>query len=104
LFLAFMVAPTPQWGTFLAVLTLGSLALAVTSTIVGAVIAQTRSRGALFAAVSMPLVLLVLAAAVSGTRAQWAGGSAADCVCSRRMSWRAGRERPALRPSLGGLR
>jgi heme exporter protein B len=78
LFLAFMGAPAPRWGPFLAVLLLGSLALAVTSTIVGAVIAQTRGRGALFAAVSLPLVLLVLAAAVSGTRAQWAGGSAAS--------------------------
>jgi heme exporter protein B len=77
LFLVFMGAPAPRWGPFLAVLALGSLALAITSTLVGAVIAQTRGRGALFAGVSLPLVLLVLAAAVSGTRAQWAGGSAA---------------------------
>jgi heme exporter protein B len=40
---------------------------------VGAVIAQTRGRGALFAAVSLPILLPVLAAAVSGTRAQWVG-------------------------------
>ena len=36
-------------------------------------IAQTRSRGALFAGVSLPLLLPVLASGVAGTRAQWDG-------------------------------
>ena len=34
-------------------------------------IAQTRGRGALFAGVSLPVLLPVLAAAVGGTRGQW---------------------------------
>jgi len=71
LFLILMGAPSPRWGTFLAVLALGSLGLAASSTLMGALIAQTRGRGALFAGVSFPLLLPVIAAAVSGTRAHW---------------------------------
>lgn len=71
LFLILMGAPPPRWGTFLAILGLGSGVLAVAATLVGALISQTRGRGALFAGVSFPLLLPVLAAAVNGTRAQW---------------------------------
>ena len=73
LFLVLMGAPPVHWGEFLALMTLGSVALATSSTLVGAVISQTRGRGALFAGVSFPLLLPVLAAAVSGTKSQWAG-------------------------------
>src|SRR5881628_50270 len=75
LFLVLMGGPPPRWGTFVAILTLGSLALATATTLVGAVIAQTRGRAALFAGVSLPLLLPLLAAAVSATRAQWTGAS-----------------------------
>jgi heme exporter protein B len=75
LFLVLMGAPPPRWGAFLALLAAGSLALGASATLVGALIAQTRGRGALFAGVSLPLLLPVLAAAVSGTRTQWAGGA-----------------------------
>lgn len=71
LFLVFMGAPPARWGTFLALLAAGSAALALSSTLIGALIAQTRGRGALFAGVSFPLLLPVLAAAVRGTRVQW---------------------------------
>lgn len=71
LFFVLMGAPPARWGTLLALLGLGSLALAISSTLIGALISQTRGRGALFAGVSFPLLLPVLAAAVSGTRAQW---------------------------------
>jgi heme exporter protein B len=74
LFLLLMGGPPPRWGAFFALLGLGSVALAACSTLVGAVIAQTRGRGALFAGVSFPLLLPMLAAAVSGTKAQWEGG------------------------------
>jgi len=73
LFLAFMGAPPPRCGAWLAILALANVALAAASTLVAAVIAQTRGRGALFAGVSFPVLLPVLAAAVSGTRAQWSG-------------------------------
>ncbi len=75
LFLVLMGAPGPRWAAFLAVLALGSVALAAAATVVGAIISQTRGRGALFAGASFPLLLPVLAAAVSGTRAQWSGGA-----------------------------
>lgn len=75
LFLTLMGAPPPRWGAFTSILLLGTVGLAAAGTLIGALIAQTRSRGALFAAVSLPLLLPVLAAAVSGTRAQWIGGA-----------------------------
>ena len=75
LFLLLMGGPPPAWGRFVAVLALGSLALAAACTLVGAIIAQTRGRGALFAGTTLPLLLPVLAAAVKGTRAQWQGGA-----------------------------
>lgn len=75
LFFMLMGAPSPRWGAFFGLLALGSVALAASSTLVGALIAQTRGRGALFAGAALPLLLPVLAAAVSGTRSQWAGGS-----------------------------
>ena len=75
LFLVLTGAPPVHWAPFLGVLALGTAALALSSTVVGAIVAQTRGRGALFAGISLPLLLPVLAAAVSGTRAQWAGQS-----------------------------
>jgi heme exporter protein B len=74
LFLVLMGGPPPHWPVFLGILALGNVALATAATLVGAVIAQTRGRGALFAGVSFPLLLPLLAAAVSATRAQWTGG------------------------------
>jgi heme exporter protein B len=75
LFLLLMGGPPPTWGRFSTVLILGSVALAAACTLVSAIIAQTRGRGALFAGASLPLLLPVLAAAVKGTRAQWQGGT-----------------------------
>ena len=80
LFLVLMGGPPPRWGAFLAILALGSVALAAAATLVGALIAQTRSRGALFAGLSLPLLLPVLAGAVSGTRAQWEGAEVAGAA------------------------
>jgi heme exporter protein B len=74
LFLVLTGAPAPRWGPFLALLALGTVALGCATTLIGALIAQTRGRGALFAGVALPLLLPVLAAAVSGMRSQWAGG------------------------------
>ncbi len=72
LFMILTGAPPVRWDLFLALLALGTVSLAASSTLVGAVIAQTRGRGALFAGVSLPLLLPVLAAAVGGTRDMWA--------------------------------
>ena len=73
MFLVLMGAPPPQWGVFLLILGLGSVGLATAATLVGAVIAQSRGRGALFSGLSFPLLLPLLAATVSATRAQWTG-------------------------------
>ena len=73
LFLVLMGAPAPRWSAFLALLALGSVALGAGATLIAAIIAQTRGRAALFAGVSFPILLPVIAAAVSGTRAQWSG-------------------------------
>ena len=75
MFMVLTGAPSLKLGQFLTILGLGTLSLALSSTLVGAVIAQTRSRGALFAGISLPLLLPVLAAGVAGTRAQWEGSS-----------------------------
>jgi heme exporter protein B len=72
-YLLLMGGPAPAWGPFLALLGLGSLALSAATTLIGALIAQTRGRGALFAGVSIPVLLPIFAAAVSGTRGQWEG-------------------------------
>jgi heme exporter protein B len=77
LFLVLTEAPPVHWVPFLTIMGLGTVSLAASSTLVGAVIAQTRSRGALFAGVSLPLLLPVLAAGVAGTRSQWEGSSIA---------------------------
>lgn len=76
MFLILMGGPPPRWGAFLTLIGLGSLALASATTLVGALIAQTRGRAALLAGASLPLLLPMLAAAVSGTRAQWEGNPA----------------------------
>ena len=107
LFLVLMGGPAAALGRpSSALLALGSLALAACATLIGAVIAQTRGRGALFAGVSFPLLLPVLAAAVSGTRAQWQGGGVG--VELRLLAAYAaavlGASLLALRPPLGGLR
>lgn len=73
LFMLLMGAPPPSWGAFVLLLAAGSLALAAATTLIGALVAQTRGRGALFAGVSIPVLLPIFAAAISGTRAQWEG-------------------------------
>lgn len=80
LFLVLMGGPPPRWPELLAVLGLGSLALASATTLLGALVAQARGRGALFAALALPLLMIVLAAGVSGVRAQWEGGAVAPAL------------------------
>jgi heme exporter protein B len=72
--------PPPRWPALLGVLALGTLALASATTLLGALTAQARGRGALFAALALPLLMVVLAAGVSGVRAQWEGGAVAPAL------------------------
>jgi heme exporter protein B len=62
-------------GDFIVILVLGGYALAVTTTIVAAIIARALTRGALFSVLSLPLLLPLLIFLVQGT-AGVAGGEA----------------------------
>ena len=57
----------------MAVLAAGGFALAVTTTIVAAIIARAMTRGALFAVLSLPLLLPLLIFAIQGTAAVASG-------------------------------
>jgi ABC-type transport system involved in cytochrome c biogenesis permease component len=67
IFMVLLGAKTVQPGVLLLVLTLGDLGLAVTCTFLGAIASQARARGALFAALAVPLLLPLLAAASGAT-------------------------------------
>ena len=73
LFMILMAPPPPHWGAFLGLLGLGTVALAASATLLGAIVSQSRGRGALFAGISLPLLMPFLGSAVGGTREMWAG-------------------------------
>ena len=64
-------------GLFILVLLCGGFALAVTTTIVAAMIARAAASGTLFAVLSLPLLLPLLISAIQGTTAAAAGDLAA---------------------------
>jgi heme exporter protein B len=68
LFIVLMGLPLALgFGWLVAVLAAGGFALAVTTTIVAAIIARAMTRGALFAVLSLPLLLPLLIFAIQGT-------------------------------------
>jgi subtilisin family serine protease len=77
-----MGAPPPRWLPFLALLALGSIGLATAATVVGAIISQTRGRGALFAALGVD----VRAAKIDRGFARFTGTSFAAPVVSARLA------------------
>lgn len=83
LFVTFMNCRVDSWGTFTAVLALGSLALSAGSTMTAAMVSRAAVKGALFAVVSFPLLIPVLAVAIHGTGA--AMGSTASAASDIRM-------------------
>jgi len=62
---------TQPWLLILALL-LGDIGLAITSTLLGALASSARSRGALFAAIAIPVLLPLLVCATSATSACFA--------------------------------
>lgn len=68
LFLLITGLPVPRVGQFVGVVVFGSVALASAATIVGAIVAKARARGALFGALGFPVVLPLLMMAVVATR------------------------------------
>jgi heme exporter protein B len=66
-----------DWGGFLAILILGSIGLAGATTLIAAIIAQAKGKGALLAGLSYPILIPLLAAATSGTRHLFRGDGGA---------------------------
>ncbi|MBZ0114310.1 MAG: heme exporter protein CcmB [Thermoanaerobaculia bacterium] len=74
LFLAMMDLPVGAPAALVLILLLGALGLAVASVLVAAMVAQARSRGALFPVLAFPLLLPLLMMAVELTRGAVVGG------------------------------
>lgn len=77
LFVTFMNCPVDNWSTFIVVLVLGSLALSAGSTMTAAMVSRAAVKGALFAVVSFPLLIPVLAVAIHGTSAAMGANTSA---------------------------
>jgi heme exporter protein B len=69
LFVGMMSLQVKGWPLFVAVLVIGSIGLAVASTIVAAIVSRANAKGALFAVLSFPLLLPVLIVGIRGTEA-----------------------------------
>ncbi len=78
LFQVLLPVKEANWGLLLGGLALGSLALAASSTLVAAIVAQAGVKGALFTVLSFPILIPVLVAGVGTTRKAMEGGSFAD--------------------------
>ena len=69
LFVGMMNVQVEGWPLFLVILAVGSAGLAVSSTIVAAIVSRANVKGALFAVLSLPLLLPVLIGGIRGTQA-----------------------------------
>jgi heme exporter protein B len=78
LFLVLMEPKVARPGVFLATLTLADLGFAAASTLLAAIVGQARSRGALFAGISLPILIPLLLAAIGGTKVAFGAGSEAS--------------------------
>lgn len=68
LFVGMMNVHVSGWPLFLAILLMGSAGLAVSSTMVAAIVSRANARGALFAVLAFPLILPLLITAIRGTQ------------------------------------
>ncbi len=69
LFIMFVGLRVFDWSLFTAALFLGTFGMAGAATIVGAIVSQANVKGALFTALSFPLLLPILLGAIGATRA-----------------------------------
>lgn len=69
LFVGMMSLEVRCWPLMVAILTIGSMGLAVSSTMVAAIVSRANAKGALFAVLSFPLLLPVLVSGINGTKA-----------------------------------
>jgi len=79
LFLVFMNLSVLNFNILFAVLILGSLGLASVSTVVAAIISKAGSRGALYAVLSFPISITILASAIHGTKLAFQNSSFGNC-------------------------
>jgi len=83
LFIILMGCGISKPGLFIALLLLGSLALSAGATMAAAMVSRASSKGALFAAISFPLLVPALGLAISGTNIAMGGDAvltAANCL------------------------
>ncbi len=80
LLLVFMGRSVGNWGSFVALLLLGGLALSAGATAAAAMVAKAATKGAVFAVICFPLLIPALAAAIHGTTAAMGHGSAAGDI------------------------
>ncbi len=85
LFVAFMGMAVANVGLFFAVLLVGSLGLVGASTIIAAIIAKARAKGALFTVLSFPVLLPLLVTSIRGTRLALEGSALADGMPELRL-------------------
>jgi len=78
LFVMLMGCKVKDWGSLIGLLLLGGLGLSVGATMAAAMVARASVKGALFAVISFPLLVPVLASAVHGSSMAIAGWSAAS--------------------------
>lgn len=75
LFMGMMSLQVRGWLLFVSILGIGSVGLAVASTIVAAIVARASSKGALFAVLAFPLLLPILIVGIRGTETALESGS-----------------------------
>ncbi|MFN7941696.1 MAG: heme exporter protein CcmB [Thermoanaerobaculia bacterium] len=80
LLLAVLQADVDRPATLVAVLAAGGFGLAAASTLVAALVAQARGKGALFAVLAFPILVPLVLLAVEGTRAALGGPPAPEAT------------------------
>jgi heme exporter protein B len=76
IFIVLLNAQVKNAGLLLGSLVLSDIGLAVASTLLGAIAGQARARGALFAAIAVPVLLPLLMAAAAATAVAFGAGGA----------------------------
>jgi heme exporter protein B len=80
LFLIFVRARVADWGMLLLTVLLGSVALTSATTIIAALVAQARIKGALFTVLALPLLIPLLTLAIRATQLAFVGGTWAQAA------------------------
>ncbi len=85
LFVTLMGCRVSAWPVLASVLVLGTIALAAGATTSAAMVSKATGKGALYAVISFPLLIPVLAVAIHGSDIAMGGGKAADALGDIRM-------------------